>query len=369
MLRVRSAFLAAVVVLVTLAQPGGSASTTSWQEPALRKIQELESSLGAKEQELLQVRTDLAAARAAEMRGGQRMVRRAAFDVGSAACKIVVADVDLHAGSVPNITNIVLSARIAVQLSDDLAQGGGSRFSERALEELGAVLREFKKRADEQGAEQCAGIATAAFRKASNGPAFLLQLQKEGIPLRIVSQEQEAFLGFLTANHLCLDVSARDLVAWDCGGGSFQITTHIPPGWDSWMKPLGTSVAKNVLLAKVPLTGALHLTRATTCLASHCRAALRITSGLMLSDARTPVVLCNPGLPRYKTNLPQRRRTQLRSRKPRRLRKSSRLSWVSPPRGSQKRSGRRGCTLQPLAGRRRSFVWPPSFWTAGRFRS
>ena len=93
MLRVRSAFLAAVVVLVTLAQPGGSASTTSWQEPALRKIQELESSLGAKEQELLQVRTDLAAARAAEMRGGQRMVRRAAFDVGSAACKIVVADV------------------------------------------------------------------------------------------------------------------------------------------------------------------------------------------------------------------------------------------------------------------------------------
>ena len=94
-------------------------------------------------------------------------------------------------------------------------------------------------------------MATAAFRKASNGAAFLLQLRDEGLPLRLISQDREAFLGFLTANHHCPDVAAYDLVSWDCGGGSFQITAEVPPAWESWMKSMGTSVAKTLLLTKV----------------------------------------------------------------------------------------------------------------------
>lgn len=163
----------------------------------------------------------------------------------------MVADVDLHAGSVANITRTVLSERVSVPLSEDLAAGQGGKFSERALQELRDVLHEFKRRAEQQGAEQFAGIATAAFRKASNGPPFLLQLQKEGLPLRIISQDREAFLGFLTANHLCPEIQAFDLVSWDCGGGSFQITAEVPPAWEAWMKSVGTSVAKTLLLTTV----------------------------------------------------------------------------------------------------------------------
>jgi len=240
--------LLAVLLLAASLAP---AATAEWQAAALDQLHALESTLLSKEAQLLQVREDLAAVRAAEERGGRRMVRRAAFDVGSAACKIVVADVDLHAGSVPKITHTVFSERVAVPLSDDLVRGQGVQFSESVLRELRDVLLEFKQRAEEQGAEQFAGVATQAFRTASNGPAFLLQLRDEGLPLRIVSQEQEAFLGFLTANHLCPEVPAYDVVAWDCGGGSFQITTEVHPAFESWMKPVGTSVAKHLLLTKV----------------------------------------------------------------------------------------------------------------------
>lgn len=245
--------LAPLVFAVILAPtaPAAAPVSASWQASALGKLQELETTLSQKEQQLLQVREDLATARGAEERGGRRMVRRAAFDVGSAACKVVVADVDLHAGSVPAITETIFSERVAVQLSDDLAAGQGVQFSDRTLQELREVLFEFKKRAEQAGAEQFAGIATAAFRKAKNGPEFLLKLQKEGLPLRIISQEREAMLGFLTANHLCQEIPAYDLVAWDCGGGSFQITAEVPPGFESWMKSVGTSVAKTLLLTKV----------------------------------------------------------------------------------------------------------------------
>jgi hypothetical protein len=170
--------------LGTLARCAQSAATASWKPAALEKLQDLENTLAKKEQQLLQVNVDLAAARAAEERGSRRMVRRAAFDVGSAACKVVVADVDLHAGSVPAVTKIILSERVAVHLNDDLATGEGAQFSERAMKELRDVLHEFKKRAENEGAEQFAGVATAAFRKSRNGPPFLLQLQKEGLPLR-----------------------------------------------------------------------------------------------------------------------------------------------------------------------------------------
>jgi len=251
--RLRQALL---VVLAAQALSGRTDAwpvSTEWQTSAMGRLQELETALGAKEHQLLRVREELAVVRGAEERGGRRKVRRAAFDVGSATCKIVVADVDLHAGSFPNITETVYSDRVPLQLSDDLAisRAEGAKFSEAMLNQLREVLHVFKHRAEQYGAEQFGGVATAAFREASNGAAFLLQLRDEGLPLRLISQDREAFLGFLTANHHCPDVAAYDLVAWDCGGGSFQITAEVPPAWESWMKSVGTSIAKTLLLTKV----------------------------------------------------------------------------------------------------------------------
>lgn len=245
------ALLVLLAVQALPAQADALPVSTEWQTSALGRVKEFEKTLEAKEQQLLHAREELAVLRRAEEHGGRRIVRRAAFDVGSAACKVVVADVDMHAGSFPAITETIYSDRIPVQLSDDLATSKGTKFSDSTLSQLREVLRGFKDRAEQHGAEQFAGIATAAFRKASNGAAFLLQLRDEGLPLRIVPQNREAFLGFLTANYLCPHVAVHDMISWDCGGGSFQVTAEVPPAWESWMKSVGTSMAKNLLLTKV----------------------------------------------------------------------------------------------------------------------
>ena len=332
------ALLMAPLILAAILAPNAHAAApvaASWQASALGKVQELETTLAQKEHQLLQARADLAAARGAEERGGRRMVRRAAFDVGSAACKVVVADVDLHAGSVPAITETIFSERVAVQLSDDLAAGQGAQFTERTLQELQEVLYEFKKRAEQAGAEQFAGIATAAFRKARNGPDFLLKLQKEGLALRIISQEREAMLGFLTANHLCQNIPAYDLVAWDCGGGSFQITAEVPPGFESWMKTVGTSVAKTLLLTKVYYGLSQRTCRPSVCCASTLSLPLLLAHPPLSSSS--PLFFCvslsRLGVLRCNTKACLHRRIRCLCQTRRRLPRSLKLFLVMPQSG------------------------------------
>jgi len=68
------------------------------------------------------------AAREWEARAGQRMVRRAAFDVGSGAVKMSIADLDTHAGVLPSIENEVYSMRENLLLSEELERSGGQAF-------------------------------------------------------------------------------------------------------------------------------------------------------------------------------------------------------------------------------------------------
>jgi len=74
-----------------------------------------------------------------------------------------------------------------------------------------------------KGARKFTGIATAAFRQAKNGEAFAKSIrEKLGIPVRIISQNEEAMLGF-NAVVVKERVAPADLVVWDIGGGSQQM--------------------------------------------------------------------------------------------------------------------------------------------------
>ena len=51
------------------------------------------------------------------------------------------------------------------------------------------ILIKYKKRAEALGATQFVAVATAVFRKAANGAAFLKRVRTElGIPVEITSQ-------------------------------------------------------------------------------------------------------------------------------------------------------------------------------------
>ena len=85
------------------------------------------------------------------------------------------------------------------------------------------ALQKLKAEAETKGAQAFAGVATAAFRLAVNTPEFLREIKHQtGIEVRLLSQDEEAILGYLAALSV-LGLKAKDAVVWDIGGYSMQM--------------------------------------------------------------------------------------------------------------------------------------------------
>lgn len=142
----------ALLGLVVAAEAGGG-----WQTAAVAQLNSLEEDLSKKEMGLLDMKAQLKEMSQAEERAGRRYVRRAAFDVGSGATKILVADIDLHAGMVPSISKVVFQKKVSILMSEDLQKSENTAFGSGILHELMETLKEFKREAQANGAEQFAG--------------------------------------------------------------------------------------------------------------------------------------------------------------------------------------------------------------------
>jgi exopolyphosphatase/pppGpp-phosphohydrolase len=163
-------------------------------------------------------------------------VVRAAIDFGSGALKIQVARVDTE-------TNRVEPLWIEykpVLLTEDVAVNNGS-ISAGMEETARQILADYKAQALALSDQvQFSGIATAVFRKAHNGPQVLERLEQSlEIPFRILSQDEEGRLGFLTAQALNPEVDPKRLIAWDTGHGSFQVTAWDGENYQVYQGPMG----------------------------------------------------------------------------------------------------------------------------------
>lgn len=148
--------------------------------------------------------------------------RRAAFDVGSGATKLKV--VELNTCS-QELTQVILEEQVNVEYRDALEKDPEGNFSEQIQAEGMGALAKLQGDARAQGARKFAGIATAAFRQAKNADGFVINIrEKLGIPLRIISQSEEALLGFQAARESA-KAPSTDLVVWDIGGGSMQMVS------------------------------------------------------------------------------------------------------------------------------------------------
>jgi exopolyphosphatase/pppGpp-phosphohydrolase len=168
---------------------------------------------------------------------------RAALDIGSGATKMTLARVSADGGA----TTILHSSQVELLLRHDLqtvrAATGEARLSDAAIAELTATLCEYAKIAREAARAadlplRMRGVATAVFRSATNGEAALdAAASTATIECRIIDQTMEGRLGYATAvavapTWLC------DIISWDSGGGSFQISDAIGHVWEG---PLGSS--------------------------------------------------------------------------------------------------------------------------------
>ncbi len=73
--------------------------------------------------------------------------------------------------------------------------------------------------------QKCAGVTTAWARKAANADAIIERIKSLGVNVKKLSQDEEGMYSFysVTKNHPESDV--KDMIVWDIGGRSFQLST------------------------------------------------------------------------------------------------------------------------------------------------
>lgn len=145
---------------------------------------------------------------------------RAAFDIGSGSTKMKVAEFNTCDNT---LGNVLLEDQARVNFQESLQASADGTFSEEVREDGMDSLRVLLEKALKQNATRFAGVATAAFRKAKNSQEFLNEVDKKlGIHVKVITQEQEAMIGFKGAEKATL-LPKSELVLWDIGGGSQQI--------------------------------------------------------------------------------------------------------------------------------------------------
>ena len=136
----------------------------------------------------------------------------AIIDIGSNSIRLVVYD------GPARIPSILFNEKVMAGLGRGLAETGAidAAAANRAL----TALARFARLAREMGATNVITVATAAVRDASNGGAFLERLAQIGLPVRLLSGDEEAAL---SAEGVLAGIPDADGIVGDLGGGSLEL--------------------------------------------------------------------------------------------------------------------------------------------------
>ncbi|WP_127717662.1 Ppx/GppA phosphatase family protein [Halobacteriovorax sp. HLS] len=149
------------------------------------------------------------------------LINRAAFDIGSGSTKMTVAKVDQCKNQ---IVEVLFEDQSSVTYKESLYENNNS-FSEKIIKEGIEELQELKQTALDLGVKEFQGLATEAFRNANNGTETIDRIISEtGIGIKVITQELEARYGYLGAKTKHPFSDKDNIVVWDIGGGSMQMT-------------------------------------------------------------------------------------------------------------------------------------------------
>ncbi len=171
-------------------------------------------------------------------------VKRAALDIGSGSTKVLAAKVDKCKRKVLEIYS---ERNFAFKFKESLHLNQG-RLSEDDFSKIKGTLIELKEQLQASGVA-LSGVATEVFRQANNGPGFIARLSREtGIPIKLINQKEEAHLGFWGAVAVT-EKNPQNIVVWDIGGGSMQITTQRKDHLFTYLGKLASVSFKNKILS------------------------------------------------------------------------------------------------------------------------
>ncbi|MEC9282405.1 MAG: hypothetical protein VX642_06815 [Bdellovibrionota bacterium] len=183
-----------------------------------------------------------------EKSSAECFVKRAALDVGSGSTKLKVASVDICKNE---IAEILFSDSVNIEFKESLAKSSrnvlGKKIYDKAIRELKAM----RQKAISLGASEIVGVATSVFRKAGNGRVFIDEISvKTGIPIKVISNEQEAQLAYWGAIDR-LSLKEDETVVWDIGGGSMQMITKEETQFPSYLGEMASVGFKEMIIEKL----------------------------------------------------------------------------------------------------------------------
>ena len=148
-------------------------------------------------------------------------MRVAAVDLGTNSTRLLVADVD--DGRVEDVARHSQITRLGEGVDER------RKLLPSPIARVRNVLTDFRREAEELGAERTLAFATSAVRDAENGEAFLGEIEwSYGFETRLLSGHDEALLTFrgVTAGR---ELAAETLIV-DIGGGSTELIDGGPDG-------------------------------------------------------------------------------------------------------------------------------------------
>jgi exopolyphosphatase/guanosine-5'-triphosphate,3'-diphosphate pyrophosphatase len=148
-------------------------------------------------------------------------MRVAAVDLGTNSTRLLVADVG--DGSLEEVSRATKITRLGEGVDER------KRLLPVPIARVRNVLTDFRREAEELGAERTLAVATSAVRDAENGEAFLGEIEwSYGFTTRLLTGDEEAQLTFRGVS-LGREVAADTLVI-DIGGGSTEFVVGSPAG-------------------------------------------------------------------------------------------------------------------------------------------
>jgi exopolyphosphatase/guanosine-5'-triphosphate,3'-diphosphate pyrophosphatase len=154
-------------------------------------------------------------------------VRRGCIDIGTNTTRLLVADCR------PGDLAEVHQERVFTRIGVDLRREG--EISEEKIAEVADVVRAQLQLARDFGCEEIHGVATAAIRRASNGPSLLIAIENAcGLPVKVLSGDEEARLAFVGAARTLGRTPVGELGVVDVGGGSSELVVGRAPDHVSW---------------------------------------------------------------------------------------------------------------------------------------
>ncbi|MCT4642619.1 MAG: hypothetical protein N4A33_10030 [Bacteriovoracaceae bacterium] len=146
--------------------------------------------------------------------------KRAALDIGSGTTKLKIGTVDYCKNKVVSIDKTL---NIPVGYKKDLKENKlNNEFSQKIMDEGIRAFIRVKNLLNRYEISDIRTAATSAFRTAKNAKKFIHNIYvKTGIVVEVITQRQEALLGYKAASSLA---KKKNYLVWDIGGGSMQMT-------------------------------------------------------------------------------------------------------------------------------------------------